>query len=102
MKNLIQPGDVVAVTAPSGGVSSGDGIVIGNLFGICATDADQTEELELSLMASGQIARARRSGRAPRMPRPSLPDGTAVKAAGTSDTTVRVRFDGVPVVAAGL
>ena len=31
----------------------------------------------------------------------ALPNGTAVRAAGTSDATVRVHFDGVAVVAAG-
>ena len=49
MKNSIQPGDVVTVTAPNCGLSSGDGIVVGNLFGIYATYADLTEEVELSL-----------------------------------------------------
>jgi hypothetical protein len=105
MKNLIQSGDVVAVTAPTGGVSSGDGIVIGNLFGMCATDADQTEKVELSLtgvLGQWPDRRGREGlGEHHGCPRSSLPDGTAVKAAGTSDTTVRVRFDGVPVVAAG-
>jgi Uncharacterized conserved protein (DUF2190) len=96
---------VVAVTAPTGGVSSGDGIVIGNLFGMCATDADQTEKVELSLtgvLGQWPDRRGREGlGEDHGCPRSSLPDGTAVKAAGTSDTTVRVRFDGVPVVAAG-
>ena len=49
MKNFIQPGDVVTVTPPTCGLSSGDGIVIGNLFGIYATHADLTEEVGLSL-----------------------------------------------------
>jgi predicted RecA/RadA family phage recombinase len=112
MKNFIQPGDVVIVTAPTGGVPSGDGIVIGNLFGICATDADQAEEVELSLtgvLGQWPDGRAREGlvehhgcqGQE-RYGCRALPDGTAVKAAGTSDTTVRVPFDGVAVVAAGL
>jgi predicted RecA/RadA family phage recombinase len=104
-----QPGDVVA--APACGVSRGDGSVIGNLFGICATDADQTEEVELSLTGVlGQ--RSDRRGREglvehhgcqseERYGCRALPHGTAVKAAGISDTTVRVRFDGFAVVAAG-
>jgi Uncharacterized conserved protein (DUF2190) len=96
------PGDVVTVTVPTGGVSSGDGIVIGNLFGICVTDADQTEEVELSL--TGVLGhwpdRRRREGLVEhhgcqgqeRYGCRAIPDGTAVKAAGTSDTTVRVPF----------
>jgi predicted RecA/RadA family phage recombinase len=103
MKNFIQPGDVITVTAPTGGISSGDGIVIGNLFGICSTDADQTEVVELSLTGVlgvlGQSPDRRwREGLdgcqgQERYGCRALPDGTAVKAAGTSDTMVRVRFD---------
>lgn len=42
MKNFIQPGDVVEVTAPDdtdhdGGLS-GDGVLVGSLFGIAVTD----------------------------------------------------------------
>src|SRR5450755_2247681 len=111
MKNFIQPGDVVTVTPPTCGLSSGDGIVIGNLFGIYATDADLTEEVGLSL--AGVLGQWRdRRGREglvehhgcqsqKRHGCRALPDRTAAKAAGTSDTTVRVRFDRVAVVAAG-
>ena len=64
MKNFVQPGDVVTVTASAGGVTSGDLIVAATL--------------------------------------PVLdPIGTAMKAAGTLAATVRVRLDGVAVVAAG-
>lgn len=38
-KNFRQPGDFVAVTAPAGGVSSGDPVLVGSLFGIALTDA---------------------------------------------------------------
>jgi predicted RecA/RadA family phage recombinase len=114
MKNLIQPGDAITVTAPTGGISSGDRIVIGNLFGICATDAGPDGRGRTSLTGvlgvlgqwpdrdgakvwwstTDAKVQERYGGRA-------LPDGTAVKATGTSDTTLRVRFDGVAVVAAG-
>jgi predicted RecA/RadA family phage recombinase len=77
MKNFIQPGDVVTVTPPTCGLSSGDGIVIGNLFGIYATDADLTEEVGLSLAGvfrpMARSPRARRSGGAPRMPKSKTP-----------------------------
>jgi predicted RecA/RadA family phage recombinase len=48
MKNFIRSGDVVTVTAPTCGLSSGDGIVVGNLFGIYATHSDLTEEIEIT------------------------------------------------------
>jgi len=38
MRNYIQEGRVLAVTAPAN-VSSGDGVQVGRLFGVCATDA---------------------------------------------------------------
>ena len=63
MKNFVQPGDVVTVTA-SAGVTSGDLIVAATL--------------------------------------PVLdPIGTAMKATGTLAAMVRVRLDGVAIVAAG-
>jgi predicted RecA/RadA family phage recombinase len=105
----------VTVTSPSGGVKSGDGIVVGNLFGICATDAAEAAGVEIAVVgifelskASGQInagaavwwdtspgnvVNATQAG--------AFPIGVAVKAAGTNDATCRVRLSGVPVVAAG-
>lgn len=47
MKNYILSGDVVTVAAPSGGVSSGDGVLIGALFGVAAYSAAQGVEVEL-------------------------------------------------------
>lgn len=38
MKNFVQPGGVVSVTAPAN-VSSGAGVQVGALFGVAATDA---------------------------------------------------------------
>ncbi|WP_101067273.1 DUF2190 family protein [Roseovarius salinarum] len=39
MRNFIQKGDNITVAAPAA-VSSGDGVQIGTLFGVAATDAD--------------------------------------------------------------
>ena len=33
MKTFIQNGHVITITAPAGGVSSGDGVLVGSLFG---------------------------------------------------------------------
>lgn len=46
MKILVQPGRTITVTAPSN-VESGDGLLIGSLFGVCAGDADTGESLDL-------------------------------------------------------
>ena len=39
MNTFIQPGQVLTLTAPGGGVSSGDGVQIGQLFVVAVADA---------------------------------------------------------------
>ena len=39
MKTYVAPGHSITVTAPSGGVTSGQGVLIGTLFGIAQYDA---------------------------------------------------------------
>lgn len=46
-KNYHQRGDVVTVTAPAD-VSSGDGVLVGALFGIAQFDAKSGEDVEIS------------------------------------------------------
>jgi predicted RecA/RadA family phage recombinase len=46
MRNYIQPGDVLTLTAPVGGVVSGNGYKIGQLFVVAAADAEAAEEFE--------------------------------------------------------
>lgn len=38
MKNFVQPGDVITVTAPRN-LNSGDGVLVGALFGVATTSA---------------------------------------------------------------
>ena len=47
MKNFIQPGDTLTVTAPAGGANSGDAVLIGNLFGVAAYTAPAGAPLEI-------------------------------------------------------
>ena len=58
MKNFVQPGNTVTLIAPSGGVKSGDPLLVGSLFGVCATDALEGAEVEVSSRACS-ICRAR-------------------------------------------
>jgi len=58
MKNYVQPGHVVTVTAPAGGVTSGDPILVGSLFGVCATDADAGAPVELAVSGVFEIPAA--------------------------------------------
>ena len=48
MKNFVQPGNYVTVTAPAGGLSSGEGVLVGHLFGVAATTAAEGAEVEIA------------------------------------------------------
>lgn len=111
MRNFVQHGDIVTATAPAGGVSAGDGVLIENLFGVAATSAEAGEEFELNTtgvyelpkqsidtIAFGQrvywlasesvVSETDNTAE-------GFPIGVAVKAAGNGATTVRVRLDGI-------
>ncbi|MDY6797673.1 MAG: DUF2190 family protein [Pseudomonadota bacterium] len=45
-KNFVQPGQVLTLTAPSGGVTSGDGYVIGSLFVVALHNAPEGSPFE--------------------------------------------------------
>ena len=45
--NFVQPGRHIAVTAPTGGTLSGEGVLIGTLFGIAQYDAAEGAEVEV-------------------------------------------------------
>lgn len=49
MKTYVQPGNTLPLTAPYA-VTSGDGILVGSLFGIAAGDAASGEEVETALV----------------------------------------------------
>ena len=46
-KNFIQPGDTVTVPAPAD-VSSGEGVLVGKLFGVAQFDAKTGDDVEIS------------------------------------------------------
>lgn len=48
MKNYVQPGDNIPVAAPSGGTVSGNGYLIGSMFGVAAATADAGAEVNLA------------------------------------------------------
>ena len=47
MKNFIQPGDTLTITTPAGGAVSGDGVLVGALFGVAAFSAPENAPLEI-------------------------------------------------------
>ncbi len=48
MKTFIQPGNVISVTAPAGGVTANQGLLIGSLFGIATCDGLEGEYTEIA------------------------------------------------------
>lgn len=112
MKNHVQPGNVVTAIAPTGGVSAGDGLLVGGnyLFGVCAIDAAEGAETEIATVGVFDLAKA--TGAIAAGARVYWDDtakvatgtatgnrriGVATVAAGSGDATVRCRLDGVAV-----
>lgn len=56
MKNSVQPGNTLTVTAPAGGVVSGEVVLVNSLLGIAAFDAAQTEEVEVTVEGVFEVA----------------------------------------------
>jgi len=109
MKNFVQPGESITLTAAAA-ASSGDGVLVGNLFGIASGDAEIGDKLVLTtkgvftmskvstdVMAVGDVVYFDESaglvttdddtGTNPRI-------GLAVTAAGNPSGSVNVRLDG--------
>ena len=106
MKNFIQPGDAVTLAAPYA-VSSGDGLLVGSMFGIANGDAASGVEVEASVVGVFDLAKA--SGAVTQGAKLYWDDtnknvtttatantliGVAVAAAATGDATVRIRLNG--------
>ncbi len=114
MKTFIQNGDVITVTAPTGGVASGDGVIVESLFGIAAFTAAEGEPVEIAtrgvyelpkeptaVLAAGTQVAWDASAKQIDLPGTGLyPVGIATEAVGNGITTVRVRLDGVATAAA--
>ncbi|WP_099827978.1 DUF2190 family protein [Oceaniglobus indicus] len=48
MKNYVQPGNIITLTAPYA-VTSGDGLLVGSIFGIASADAALNDPVEAAL-----------------------------------------------------
>lgn len=57
MNNYVHPGDVIPLTAPVGGVVSGGGYIIGELFAVAAGDADAGDEFQGKLTGVFDLAK---------------------------------------------
>src|SRR5262245_43424604 len=108
MKNYVQPGKVLTLVAPSGGVVSGTGYKIGSIIAIATHNADQTLPFEGVVAGVHKVAKvtsqawtqgallyyvsatknfSTSSGG-------NTLAGVAERAAGTNDTTGYIRLNG--------
>lgn len=114
MKNFIQNGHVITVLTPAGGIASGEGMIIGNIFGVAAYSAAVGDPVELATTGVYQLpkataavltvgARVAWDNTAKNINVPGtgrFPVGIATEAAGNGTTSVTVRLDGVGTAAA--
>ncbi|TNB97526.1 DUF2190 family protein [Paracoccus marcusii] len=114
MQNYIQNGHVITVTTPAGGITSGEGLIVGSIFGVAAYSAAEGDPLELATTGVYKLpkataavltvgARVAWDNTAKNINVPGagrFPVGVATEAAGNGVTGVAVRLDGVATVAA--
>ncbi|MCC6888101.1 MAG: DUF2190 family protein [Hyphomicrobiales bacterium] len=114
MKNFVQRGDMITVAAPTGGVTSGHGVLVGNLFGVAATTVAEGESVEIATVGVYELPKSASAvivpgdrvawdNTAKQVVLPGtgmVPIGIATLAAGNGVATVRVRLDGVSTEAA--
>lgn len=114
MKTYIQNGHMVCVTAPVGGIISGDCIIVGSIFGVAAISSVENDPVEIAVTGVYLLPKASTAVLAigsrvawdntakninvPATGRFNV--GVATEAAGNGVTTVVVRLDGVATVAA--
>lgn len=114
MQNYIQNGHIITVPTPAGGIASGEGLIVGNIFGVAAYSASEGDPVELgttgvfklpkataAVLAVG--ARVAWDNTAKNINLPGtgrFPVGIATEAAGNGITSVAVRLDGIGTVAA--
>ena len=111
MRNFIQPGDSLAVAIPyAGGVTAGQGVLVGALFGVAATDGAQnaiieaqiqgvfdiTKEPALAITAGARVFWDNTNRRITTTATGNFQVGIATQAALAADITVRVWLSRVP------
>ena len=113
MKTYSQNGHVITVPTPAGGIAAGEGVIVGNIFGIAAYSAVEGDPLELATTGVYKLpkataavltvgARVAWDNTAKNINVPGagrFPVGTATEAAGNGITSIAVRLDGVGTAA---
>lgn len=111
MRNYLQPGDSLALTIPyAGGVTAGQGVLVGALFGVAAMDGaqnalvecqtkgvfDLTKEPALAITAGARVFWDNTNRRITTTATGNFQIGIATTAALAADATVRVVLLRVP------
>lgn len=111
MRNFIQPGNSLAIAVPyASGVTAGQGILVGALFGVAATDGvqnatieaqtqgvfDITKEPALAITAGARVFWDNTNRRITTTATGNFQVGIATQAALAADTAVRVWLNRVP------
>ena len=113
MKTFIQNGNIITVTAAAN-IASGNGVLIGSIFGIAAADAVAGNDVEIGTvgvyelpkLSTAVIAQGDRvswnssTGKVVLPATGMFPIGVATKAAANGTATLSVRLDGIATVAA--
>ncbi|MBL8908035.1 MAG: DUF2190 family protein [Rhizobiales bacterium] len=111
MKNYVQAGKTVTFPAPSGGILSGAGLLIGSLFGVANTTAEEGDPVECDTngvfdlpKTAGQTfafgAKVYWDNTAKAVTAVSTDNsliGSALAVAASGDATARVRLNGVTI-----
>ena len=114
MKTFIQTGDVITVPASTGGITSGNGVLVGSLFGVATSTAAEGEPAEVAttgvytlpkansavLALGARVAWDNTAKVVTTLGTGRYPIGIAVEDAGNGATTVAVRLDGIGTIAA--
>jgi predicted RecA/RadA family phage recombinase len=109
MKNFVQPGHMVTIPAPSGGVVSGAGVLVGALFGVAATTQAEGQPVELATTGVYDLPKVTGTaftlgaplfwdttpGRLTTVAADGVLVGAATEPAESAATTGRVRLNGV-------
>lgn len=113
MKNLVQDGKILTLVTPTGGVVSGQAVLIGNLFAVSTGTYAEAEEgeyqvsgvftlpkLSTDTIDQGQLVYWDNSNkRITETPNSNYKVGVSTVVAGNGTTTVNVKLDNVATVA---
>ncbi|QQM31987.1 DUF2190 family protein [Martelella lutilitoris] len=97
MKNFIQPGNIVDLTAPAGGLASGQAYLFGSLFGVATTGAAEGQRLAVSLEGVFDLPKA--AGDSLGEGEAVYWDGTAISATSEGNTLVGHAVAAAPAAA---